>query len=102
MNGRIILSSVDPPIRRGNRQVFVPGYGPVETVTPADPFWKMRSFKIVDVTDKVTHRTTPADRKFELHVAIRVETEKRRPTRVSGASMSAAATWRSPPTPPAR
>lgn len=48
----------------------------------ADPAWDMRSFRIVDVTDKITHRTTPSDRKFELHVAIRVEAEPRRPTGV--------------------
>ena len=81
-DGRIILNSVNPPVRKGDRQMFVPGYGMVETATPVNPAWDMRSFKIVDVTDKVTQRTTPADHKFELHVAIRVEVESRRPTGV--------------------
>ena len=81
-DGRIILSSVEPPAKKGERLIFVPGYGMVETVTPVDPAWDMRSFRIVDVTDKITMRTAPSDRKFELHVAIWVEVEQRRPTGV--------------------
>lgn len=81
-DGRIILSSVAPPIRKGNCLVFVAGYGPVETVTPVDPSWNMRSFRIVDITHKATRRTTPADRKYELHIAVRVEAELHRPTGV--------------------
>ena len=81
-DGRIILSSVRPPAKKDTHLVFVPGYGTVETTKPVDPAWEMRSFKIVDVTDKVTRRTTPSDRKFELHVAVRVEVKPRRPTGV--------------------
>ena len=81
-DGRIVLSSVEPPVRKGDRLAFVVGYGLVETVTPVDPSWDMRSFRIVDATHKVTRRTAPADRKFELHVAVRVEVEPRRPTGV--------------------
>lgn len=81
-DGRIILGSVAPPIRKGERQMFVPGFGLVETAKPIDPSWDMRSFRVVDVTDKITRRTTPADRKFELHIAIRVPVGPRRPTGV--------------------
>lgn len=42
----------------------------------------MRTFRIVDATDRVTRRTTPADRKFELHVAVLVEVEPCRSTGV--------------------
>lgn len=81
-DGRIILSSANPPIRKDDYRLYVPGYGPAETATRVDPAWDMRSFRIVDVTDRVTRRTAPSDRKFELHVAIREQAEPRRPTGV--------------------
>ena len=81
-DGRIILSSADPPIRKGDHLVHVPGYGLVETATRVDPAWDMRSFRMVDATDRITRRTIPSDRKFELHAAIREQAEPRRPTGV--------------------
>ncbi len=78
--GRIILNSVDPPVRRGDHQMYVPGFGEVETSTRIDPTWDMRSFRVVDVTDRITNRTTPAYHKFEIHVSIKVEVEPRQPT----------------------
>lgn len=82
-DGRIILSSVSPPSRRGSHHLYVPGYGTVETVKPVDPSWDMRSFRIVEATARVSRRTRPADRRFELHVAVRVAEEARRPTGVT-------------------
>ncbi len=83
--GRIILNSVFPPIRRGDYQMYVPGFGEVETSTKIDPSWDMRSFRVVDVTDKITRRTTPSCHKFELHVAINAPVEPRKPTGVTRA-----------------
>ena len=80
--GRIILNSVNPPTRRGDHTVYVPGFGEVETSTGIDPSWNMRSFRVVDVTDKITRRTTPSDHKFELHIAVKVVIEPRTPTGV--------------------
>ena len=82
-DGRIILSSVVPPVRRGDRQLYVPGFGEVDTAGVADLSWDMRSFRIVDVTDRVTRCTQPTDRKFELHVSVCVNVEPRRPTGVA-------------------
>ena len=80
--GRIILNSVDPPVRRGDHTVYVPGFGAVETSTKIDPTWDMRSFRVVDATDRITGRTTPAHHKFELHIAVKIQMEPRRPTGV--------------------
>ena len=80
--GRMILNSVKPPTRRDNHTVWVPGFGEVETSTEIDPSWNMRSFRIVDVTDKITSHTTPSDHKFELHIAVKIKIEPRTPTGV--------------------
>ena len=82
-DGRIILGSVVPPVRKGDHLMHIPGYGVVKTAAPIDPSWDMRSFRIVEVTGKVTHRTTPADRKFRLHITVRVPVEERRPTGIA-------------------
>ena len=41
-DGRIILNSVDPPVRRGDHQAYAPGFGVVETSTETDPAWETR------------------------------------------------------------
>ncbi len=78
----IILSSVTPPVRKDEHTVHIPGYGIVETAKPIDTAWDMRSFKIVDVTKKVTKYTKPSDHMFELHIAVRVPVEPHRNTGV--------------------
>ena len=65
--GRIEMSSVAPPMRLGDHTLRIPGYGEVRAATPVDPFWKMRLFCIVEVSGGAD----PADRVFELHVAVR-------------------------------
>lgn len=65
--GHIEMSSVVAPIRLGDRTLRIPGYGTVRTATPVDPSWEMRLFCIVEVSG----RADPADRTFELRVAVR-------------------------------
>ncbi len=79
---RIILSSVTPPVRKDSHTVHITGYCTVETAKPIDVSWDMRSFKIVDVTKKVTKYTNPSDHMFELHVAVRVPVKPHRNTGV--------------------
>ena len=78
-DGRIILSSIKPPVRLGDYLIRVPGYGTVATTTAVDPDWNMRSFKIVSITDKEACCTTPHDRKFEMYITIRVRVDGRQP-----------------------
>ena len=79
-DGRIILSSVTPPVRKDSHTVHIPGYGMVETAKPINTSWDMRSFKIVDVTKRVDKHTKPSDHMFELHIAVRVPVEPHRNT----------------------
>ncbi|MYB29859.1 MAG: transposase [Cenarchaeum sp. SB0663_bin_5] len=69
-DGRIILSCINPPVRKGEHTIHIPGYGIVETAKPIDVSWDMRSFKIVDVTKRVDKHTKPSDHMFELHIAV--------------------------------
>ena len=45
-DGRIILSSVTPPVRKGEHTIHIPGYGIVEPAKFIPETWEMRSFKI--------------------------------------------------------
>ncbi len=81
-DGRIILCSVTPPVRKGEHTIHIPGYGTVETAKPIDVSWDMRSFKIVDVTKRVDKHTKPSDHMFEIHIAVRVPVEPHRNTGV--------------------
>ncbi len=81
-DGRIILCSVTPPVRKDTHTVRIPGYGTVETAKPINVQWDMRSFKIVDVTRYVNKYTKPSDHMFELHIAKRIPVEPRRNTGV--------------------
>ncbi len=81
-DGRIILYSVNPPVRKDDHTVRIPGYGMVKTAKPIDETWDMRSFKIVDVTKKVTKYTKPSDHMFELHIAVYTPVEQHRTTGV--------------------
>ena len=79
-DGRIILSSVTPPVRKDSHTVHIPGYGMVETAKPINTSWDMRSFKIVDVTKRVDKHTKPSDHMFELHIALHEPVESHRNT----------------------
>ncbi len=81
-DGRIILCSVTPPVRKGGHTIHIPGYGIVETAKPINTSWGMRSFKIVDVTKRVDKHTKPSDHMFELHIAIHEPVESHRNTGV--------------------
>ncbi len=79
-DGRIILSSVTPPVRKDEHTIHIPGYGTVKTAKPIDVSWDMRSFKIVGVTKKVTKYTKPSDHMFELHIAVHIPVKPHRNT----------------------
>ncbi len=64
-NDRIILSCVGPPIRRGEFELGLCGFGVVRTTKPIDRSLDMRSFKIVERVDK------SRERQFEIHINIR-------------------------------
>ena len=81
-DGRIILCSVTPPVRKGEHTIHIPGFGVVETAKPINTSWDMRSFKIVDVTKRIDKHTKPSDHMFELHIAVRVPVEPHRTTGV--------------------
>ena len=76
-DGRIIISSVKPPTRKGTFQLYIPGFGMVQTKDQIDPDWDMKSFKIVDVTPEIH---TPAFRRFEIHISITHEPPEHKPT----------------------
>ncbi len=79
-DGRIILSSVTPPIQKGEHTIHIPGYGIVETAKPINVLWDMRSFKIVDVTKRIDKHTVQSDHMFELHIALHEPVEPHRTT----------------------
>ncbi len=79
-DGRIILYSVNPPVRKDDHTIHIPGYGIVETAKPINVLWDMRSFKIVDVTKRIDKHTKPSDHMFELHIAIHEPVEPHRTT----------------------
>ena len=70
--GHVEMSSVVAPIRLGDHTLRIPGYGTVRTATPVDPSWEMRLFCIAEVSGG----TEPADRTFELRVAVRGAAKK--------------------------
>ena len=69
--GRAPLYCLAAPRRVDDRTIALPGCGriQIEGVLPDD----MRSFQLVDVTDKITRRTTPRTRKYKLHVQCRLD-----------------------------
>ena len=71
-DGRIIVGSIRPPVRRGDHAIYISGFGEVETKHLVNQTWDMRSFRLVEVTHRKTKRTTDADRIFELHIMIRL------------------------------
>ncbi len=73
-NDRVILSCVCPPIRRGSRELYLPGIGVVRTTKPIDRSLDMRSFKIVERV------TNSMERQFEIHINIREKPPKHVPT----------------------
>ncbi len=67
---RIVLGAVSPPSRRGTHVLYLSGFGEVETKQKVDESWDMRSFRLVDVTHRITRRTQPKDHVFELHISV--------------------------------
>ncbi|MYC79307.1 MAG: hypothetical protein F4W68_02225 [Cenarchaeum sp. SB0661_bin_35] len=81
-DGRIILSCVNPPVRKYSHIIHIPGFGVVETAKAILESLEMRSFKIVDVTRYVNKDTKHSDHMFELHIAVQVPVEPHRATGV--------------------
>ncbi|MYB29507.1 MAG: transposase [Cenarchaeum sp. SB0663_bin_5] len=81
-DGRIILSCANPPVRKDDHTVRIPGYGIVKTAKPINTSLDMRSFKIVDVTKRVDKHTKPSDHMFELHIAVHEPVKPHRNTGV--------------------
>ena len=88
-DGRIIVSSVKPPTRKRPFQLYIPGFGILETKDPIEPDWVMKSFRLVDVTPEIptpeTHKQEthkPAFHRFEIHISIKYNTPERKPTGV--------------------
>ena len=71
-DGRLhALTTRAAPTLHENGIVRLPGIGTVR-LRSAMPDGMIKSFQMVDITGKITRRTTPRDRKFMLHVQVDV------------------------------